>query len=176
MPTRTRGRPCTVCQHPNRDQVDRDLVDGLALDDIVAKYSGIRRDAVNRHKLNHLPATLVQSQQAVEVASADGLLAKMANLEAEARRLQAEAEKQKDIKTALAAVRELVRMVVLQARILGELRDGPTVNVLVTSPEWLTIRGILMDVLKDYPDAADAVAAALMRSNVEPVARLGAGA
>ncbi len=54
----------------------------------------------------------------------------------------------------------------LVARLLGQLpgrseQCGPTVNVLVASPEWLTTRAAILAALEPYPEARAAVAEAL---------------
>jgi hypothetical protein len=99
-----------------------------------------------------------------EVRQADTLLAKVVTLEADAKRLQGLAEDAGDFKTALQAIRELVRIIELQARLIGELDDSPTVNVLVL-PEWQALRGVLFQALAPYPDTRAAVATALLPSN-----------
>ena len=95
------------------------------------------------------------------MARADSLLDQLAELRGDARRIGGKAEGAGDLKTALAGVRELVRIVELTAKLVGELDERPTVNVLV-APEWLVVRSALLDVLRDYPDARTAVAARLV--------------
>jgi hypothetical protein len=48
----------------------------------------------------------------------------------------------------------------LLAKLVGELRDAPTVNILV-SPEWAAVRATLLAALAPYPEARLAAAAAL---------------
>ena len=71
------------------------------------------------------------------------------------------AETAGDLRTALAGIRELVRIVELTAKMIGELDERPQVNVLV-APEWLTVRAALLDALRPYPDARQAVASRLV--------------
>lgn len=49
----------------------------------------------------------------------------------------------------------------LLAKLIGELNETPTVNVLVAHPEWLAIRSTLFGALQSYPEAREAVAGAL---------------
>jgi hypothetical protein len=62
---------------------------------------------------------------------------------------------------ALQAIARLERQIEVQARLLGQLQDGPTVNLIV-SQEWLTVRGALLEALAPYPEARAAVAARLV--------------
>jgi hypothetical protein len=61
----------------------------------------------------------------------------------------------------LKAVDRVLRQVELQAKLLGELDDRPTVNVLL-APEWLSVRAALLAALGPYPEARAAVAAQLL--------------
>jgi hypothetical protein len=72
-----------------------------------------------------------------EFFQADSLLAKIAQLETEARRLGKKAEDSGDLRGAMAAVRELVRIVEILGKLQGEITEpgGTTVNVVyVNSP------------------------------------------
>jgi hypothetical protein len=110
-----------------------------------------------RHRGNHLPAAMAHAQAAAEVAQADGLLGQLQQLQADARRIGSKAEDAGDLKTALMGVRELVRIVELTAKMVGELDDRPQVNVLL-APEWTTVKVTLLAALRPFPEARIAVA------------------
>ena len=152
-------RTCTVCGHAEREAIDRALLAGEPYRGIAQRFAA-SPDAVFRHRSDHLPAALPQAQEVAEVALADSLLDQLAELRADAPRIGRKAEGAGDLKTALAGVRELVRIVELTAKLVGELDERPQVNVLV-APEWLAVRSALLDVLRDYPEARTAVAARL---------------
>jgi vancomycin resistance protein YoaR len=104
----------------------------------IAKRFGASESAVFRHQREHLPAALVKANDAAEVVAADSLMGKITQLEQEARRLGKKAEDAGDYRGAMAAVRELVRIVELLAKLQGELKDpgGTTVNVVyVNAPD-----------------------------------------
>jgi hypothetical protein len=62
--------------------------------------------------------------------------------------------------TLLGAVDRILRQIELQARLLGEIQDGTTVNVLI-APEWHQVRLVVVNALRPYPEARAAVAQAL---------------
>ena len=157
-------RRCTICAHPDRAAIDQALVAGGAGYRNIAERFGLSTTAVYRHKQAHLPQGLVQAHAAHEVSQADGLLAKVQALEADAKRIQSTAEADGDLRTALQGIRELVRMVELQARLLGELKDGAHVNILVL-PQWHDLRTAIFRALLSYPEARAAVATALMQGS-----------
>ena len=153
-------RRCTVCAHPEREAIDAALVAGSdSLRTIAARF-GVSKSSLIRHRDKHLPETLTKAQDAQEVARADDPLAQLGGLRAEAHRIKGKAEKATDYRTALAGIRELVRIVELMAKVRGELAQEGTVSI-VLAPEWLVLRGTILRSLAPYPDARLAVARAL---------------
>jgi hypothetical protein len=120
-------RTCTVCSHVRHDEIDRRLLAGEAFRNI-AKRVSLSPAALFRHS-RHLPADLIQAHRANEIARGDDLVWELQGLASEARRLQAKAEADGDTRTAIAALRELTRLIELRARVAGELKDRQ-VNVL----------------------------------------------
>ena len=49
----------------------------------------------------------------------------------------------------------------LIAKLRGELQEQTTVHVLITHPEWLTLRTAVLNALEPYPDARNAVTRAI---------------
>jgi hypothetical protein len=103
------ARPCTVCRHANRSEIDSALINGQSLRNI-AKQFRIGATAVFRHKRDHIPKTLVKAAEAdaeiQEVARGEDLLEQVRDLNQRTLRILQEAEKTGDSRTALAAVRE----------------------------------------------------------------------
>ncbi len=62
---------------------------------------------------------------------------------------------------ALKAIDRIYRQIELQAKLLGELDERPTINILV-APEWIAVRAALIDALAPYPDARAAVSGRLV--------------
>ena len=117
------ARKCTVCTHPQREELDQALVAGQSVSDLAARYSTIGRMALQRHKEHHLPQTLILSKDAEEVSRSDQLLEKLAKLEQNTLQIGQKAEKGGDWRTALAAIKDQVRIVELQAKIHGVLDE-----------------------------------------------------
>ncbi len=149
-------RSCTVCEHPEREAIDRALV-GDSSNLSVSSLFGVSESAVRRHKANHLPAKLVMAQAAEEVAQADDLLGQMQDLQARTLAILEAAEDTSQHRTALSAIREARSNLELLAKLLGELDERPQVNVLI-SP---TVQTAIIAALGPYPEARLAVAGAL---------------
>ena len=149
-------RACNICTHPDREAIDEALISGVAFRALVAKYR-VSKDSLSRHKANHLPAKLVMAQVAQEVAQADDLLAQMQNLQRRTLAILEAAERTKQHRTALSAIREARSNLELLAKLLGELDERPQVNILI-SP---TVQTAIVTALGPYPEARLAVAHAL---------------
>jgi hypothetical protein len=134
-------------------------VDGIAFPALVAKYR-VSKDALSRHKANHIPATLVKAQEAQEVTQADNLLDQVRNLQARTLTILEAAEASGEYRTALAAIGEARRNLELLGRTAGELDERPQVNLYLSS-EWSNLRTLIVGALKFHPEAKDAVVAAL---------------
>ena len=153
------ARVCTVCTHPEREAIEGALVADTPSRAVADRF-GLSKDAALRHKSDHLPATLVKSREAAEVAHADNLLGQVRELQARALSILDTAEATGDLRTALGAIREARGNLELLAKLLGELKEGTTLNMVV-APEWLQIRAVILTALDPYPDARLAVASAL---------------
>jgi hypothetical protein len=143
-------RPCSICTHDRRPEIDRALVAGAeSAPQMAAKYR-VSPDAVLRHK-GHIPRRLVTAQDAQDVADADDLLGQVRTLQERAVTLLDKAERAGDYRTALAGIGQARGCLELLAKLLGELDERPVVNLLV-APEWLLVRSTLLEVLRPYPE------------------------
>lgn len=152
-------RSCTICSHPGREAIDRALVEGVAFPALVAEYR-VSKDALSRHKANHLPAKLVMAEKAGEVAEADELLGQVQDLHARTLAILEAAESTREHRTALSAIREARSNLELLAKLLGELDDSPKVNITL-SPEWLELRTVIVGALEPYTEARESVLKAI---------------
>ncbi len=98
-------RTCTICAHPNLQEIDESLVAGVPFRHIATRFD-TSTGALQRHKNDHLPAVLVKGQESGEVARADDLLGQVRNLQQKALDILKTAEQAGDLKVALGAIRE----------------------------------------------------------------------
>jgi hypothetical protein len=152
-------RRCTVCQHTDRAAIDRALVAGSALA-ALSRDSHVSEDALARHAARHLPAALAKAQAAADVAHGDDLLAQVRDLQQTTLRLLERAEAAGKLTAAVLAVGQARQNIELMAKLVGELQQEGTVNILV-APEWLAVRAALLTALAPYPEARTAVATRL---------------
>jgi hypothetical protein len=154
-------RLCTVCTHPQRPAIERGLVAESGSYRDIARQWRLSKDALARHKAEHLPTRLVQAQEAENVAQALDVVQQLKAINAATLAVLKEARERHDGDLALKAVDRVQRQIELQAKLLGELDERPQVNLLV-SPEWVTVRAVLLAALGPYPEARAAVAARLV--------------
>lgn len=173
-------RRCSLCS-PQRADIDQAIIAGESNRSIASRFQGQgspSASAVDRHRRFHLGPALA----AVEARRGRKFADLVLDIEEDLIRLGAKAEAGGDIKTALLARRERIRLAELGARVSGELRapaSGPTTNVQVlnvgqpTSPEaaerWarLTLETIA-DERRDAELARQTVQAPALATGVQP--------
>ena len=153
------ARPCTICTHPQRREIDTLLATGTSAAEAARSFH-LGERSMRRHADTHLPAALVQAAQTDDDARDLDVLNEAKTLYWRTKRILADAD---DAKTSLAAIREARPTLELLGKLLGDLDDRPQVNVLI-APQWLTIRSALMTALLPYPEARTAVAMALVEA------------
>ena len=82
-----------------------------------------------RHQQGHLPATLLKAREAHQVAHADNLLAQLQSVQQKALEILAMAEGTGDLRSALAALRELRGTVELTAKLTQARWRGKALRV-----------------------------------------------
>ncbi len=158
-------RKCTICGHKKRPAIDKALVERRPFRDIAGQHK-VSKSALVRHFDDHLPGSLIKAQQATEAAQADALLAQVVDLRDKALGVLDKAEGSDDLRAAVSAIREARGCVELLGKLAGQLKDAPTIN-LVLSAEWLTVQAAVLTALEPHPDARLAVAGALGNIHVE---------
>jgi hypothetical protein len=151
-------RHCTVCVHPQRDEIDKILVNGEPYRYIALQYH-VSEMSLSRHK-SHLNGLLLKAKNSQEVAQADNLLDDVKDLQNKALSILSKAEAEKDYRAATSAIREARGCLELLAKLLGELNDRPQINILI-APEWITLRNVILEALQPYPEARISISMAL---------------
>jgi hypothetical protein len=152
-------RRCTVCNHPERHNIDGALVTGVPYRSVAKRFE-LSESAVYRHKTDHLPKHMVKAKEAEEVAQADDLLEQVRHLQTHALDILERAENAGDLRTALAAISQARGDLELLGKLAGKLDERPVVNLNV-SPEWLELRAVIVGALEPHPAAHRAVLRAL---------------
>ncbi len=160
-------RTCTICSHERRAEIDQALVAPIDLHEIESKYN-VSIPALRRHKAAHVPLTLAKAEETRQVQQAKDMVAHALDV---VQQLQAintatlailkAAQHDHDHDLALRAIDRVQKQIELQAKLLGDLQPDGSVNITI-STEWVQIRAVLMQALAPYPDAATAVAQALL--------------
>ena len=170
------GMSCTICRHPQKDDIDTALMGTDTIRNISALYD-VSTGALQRHKKDHLIDKLAEVQKAREdalkgfrekvavnaqtdLSRADDLLSQVHDLRQKAVSLLNQAEESGDLRTALAGIKEARGCIELLARIDGQLDERTQVNITL-STEWVELRTLIINALEPYPEAKQAVTNAL---------------
>lgn len=151
-------RTCTICRHFEQRTIERALISGQPLRSI-ADHFGVAKTSLIRHR-KHLSRSLLRAKEIKKATDADSILANVCSIQAKAKRILEKAEESGNYRIALSAIREIRGIVELLARMAGKLREGPTVNFII-SPEYRRLRAALTTALTPFPEARLAVAKAL---------------
>jgi len=89
------------------------------------------------------PPQLPEAINATGISRTDNVLEQLRRLNAQAQRLKEKAERAGDLRTALAAVRELSRIVELTAKVRGELAEGGETKILNVNIDSETAKRIV---------------------------------
>ena len=157
-------RKCTICGHKSRAKIDQALVERRPFRDIAGQH-GVSKSALVRHFDDHLPGALIKARKATEAADADALLAQIVGLRDEGLGVLEKAKDAEDLHTVLNAIKVTQGTIELLAKLAGQLRDAPTIN-LVVSAEWQSMQANVLTALDPYPEARLAVAHALGEAGV----------
>jgi hypothetical protein len=150
------GMKCTVCRHSAVADIDRALIDGRPLRNIAEQY-GMSPQALLRHQADHISEALLKAKDVEKVAHADTVLDHSVMLRDRALNILDMAERENDLRTALAAIREARECVRLLGELAGKLQSAGTVNVIM-SAEWIQVQAVILSALEPFPDARLAVA------------------
>lgn len=120
-------KTCTLCTHPQRAEIDPELVNGTSLRNIAQRF-GTSATALHRHK-KHLAPALAVAREAAQVADADSLLNTVKRLLADAQRLTAQAEQAQQLDIALRGIREVRGVLELLGKLSGELQTGTQIGI-----------------------------------------------
>ncbi len=98
-------RTCTICNHPDRAEIDKALLAGEPFRKI-AKRTETSITSLFRHRNEHIPTALAVAKQAAEVDYGDDLFAHVKDLNARTMRILEQAEASGDPRIALAAIQQ----------------------------------------------------------------------
>ena len=147
------ARVCTICRHPQRKAINAALISQQPVRDIASEFK-LSSSAVDRHRQEHLPASMVKAKQASEVVEASTLVAQLEQLGKDTRAVLELAKTTQDSATMLRAIARLEKQLELHARLVGELSDAPQVGI-VLSPEWVSVRAVILRALDCHDQDPD---------------------
>jgi hypothetical protein len=162
---------CSCCSSVHRREIDLALVAKVSAPVIAARF-GVSPDSVRRHSKRHLSAVQQAAAhlkpEAIDLdqlreSEGSSLLGQLLAQRATLQTIGAAAFEAKNYQAAVAAERAVTNSLDLLSRVLGLIITKHEVKstALLISPDYLALRGCLIEALRPYPDAARAVGIAL---------------
>ena len=121
-------RKCSLCNHERRQELEHALLRGDSHRAIAQQFT-VPRGAVPRH-LKHVSAALARARELREGEHGKSVLVQLRELTRQAQHLKVRADRTGDCRAALGALRELTRLLELEARLTGELNERPETKIL----------------------------------------------
>lgn len=144
-------RRCSICIHGKRPEIERSVLAGESYRAIAQRFR-VSRDAVVRHR-KHLTVAVANPLGSEQITQSESLLAQLEELKNEAQRLKQKAERAGDYRAALAAVRELCRIVELVAKLCGQIDARPETKILNVNLDPETVSRITRTFLARHANA-----------------------
>ena len=125
------GRSCRVCAHPGLDAIEAELVRPGTNRRAVARKYGLGRMSVVRHAQLHLPDRMRRAAEVAKKAPASQkTLEQVVELNKLARGIFTRAYNDNNPSAAVAALRELRKIIEFEGRLLGVVKEpGATINI-----------------------------------------------
>jgi len=122
------SRKCSICNHDRRQEIEHTLLRGESHRAVVQQFN-VPRGAVARH-LKHASTALAQARKLREIEDGKSILLQLRELNFQAEQLKVRADRAGDYRSALVAVKEMTRLVELEARLTGELNERADTKIL----------------------------------------------
>jgi hypothetical protein len=156
-------RSCTVCQHKQVEEINKQLINGTPLRNIAEQFA-ISSTSLHRHKESHIPVALLKSKEITDLADADNL-ARFLQIEYnDIKTIKDQAIADGDNELALKAIDRSLKTIEIVAKVAGLIHDQQ-INVtqinITQNPEWVELRTLIINTLRPYPDAREAIIDAL---------------
>jgi hypothetical protein len=183
-----RGPQCSICASKHRHQLEIGLAHGIAHNALARRF-GVSPDAVSRHAQNHVTpamrAAILTAQrpseidlEALQASESEGLLSQLVHQRARLQTHVAMAVDYGDVKAAISAEGAITSNLQLVSRLLGMIvqrHDVRSTSILISS-DYLQLRQVIVQALRPFPEAAQAVGAALHRLETQAAESIHASA
>jgi hypothetical protein len=156
-------RTCSICSHAAREEIDAALVRRVSYRRISGRYS-VSESALGRHLNDHLAEYVHKALREYGQEKGIRVLTKLGSMVDRLEAFLDRAEEEEDGAEFRATAAELRKQLELVSKLQGELEQEGTVNVDL-HPEYLKLEAVIISTLENYPDAFDAVHAAIKRVN-----------
>jgi hypothetical protein len=181
-----KGRRCTICQHPQRPNIDLAIATGISRQLIAARFK-VSADAAWRHGRAHLTpeiraalATKVLAREGdmrrILLEEGTGVVEVLKAIRGPLFGMFLAAVDLGDAKAATALSGRLHESLSLTAKLTGELvpHTGVSITNVLLSPDFMRLRAELLRVLARYPEAREEVAAVFRRAGLQAATEVGA--
>ncbi len=153
-------RQCSICRHPDVDNIDKELVKGTTFSELSRRYNQDYQ-AFSRHYRKHLMPVIEETIGVQSLVYGDNLIKEIERYRKKTEELLQKAEDAGEFRALPAYLREIREQLKFIAELEGRIFNSPQVNILINNPEWIQLRSLIFSALEPYPEARMAVLNAL---------------
>ncbi len=131
---------CTICHDPKRAEIEQARINGETFRGIGKRFDRAK-STVQRHFYEHVPRAAQKALEAAnerEIDAGQNVITRLRELTDRTEQQLATAERKRDGRLAVAAIREFRENLKLEAQLLGELGDGMNIMNVQLDPETAT--------------------------------------
>jgi len=155
------SKPCRICSHPERDDIDQAILSGVSYRSLTEQY-GISAGTIARHKEGgHITQALVQAKQVQEITRSADLLDMTMSLLNEAQDIVEESRQEGDRRTALDGIGKITNILKLLMAVNLALSDRQAKTSVTTDPEFQRVMSVIMEELDPYPEVRERISTRL---------------
>ena len=145
------ARQCSICTHPQRDEIDAKIVFGEPYRKLAEEY-GISEPAISRHK-KHISSAVVDAERQKAVSDTAKMLKELSRGFDSLARAADKAEAAGDYRLMAQLWGKASDLAKPLLQISGDLQgDGTTINI-HQAPQWVEIRTVILRALDPFPEA-----------------------
>ena len=173
------GPKCRVCHHKDRALIELGLVHRVPVR-VLAKRFALTSDMVFRHRRHHMPPQLVAAILAaakpsevdleqLQRSESEGLIGSLVAQRARLQMLSELCFAEGELKAAISCERAVTQSLELTSKLLGMIvqRHDVRSTAILISADYIKLRHTIVNALRPFPEAAQAVGRALAELETE---------
>lgn len=160
------ARSCKFCEHPDRKSMETEVLRRGKTQKEIAKILGVTSQAVSIHIRKHIPeAVRLAISQGKATAAGLNVTEQLIEINRSVLKIADSALEDGHAGVALQAFQEVRKQLEYQSKLLGDISEGLTVNI-INSPQYIEFKTLVLKTLEKHPKARKNLVESLKNANL----------